>query len=1007
MSDSGRCGCAQGSCGCCAGVDPLTPQPTANRPWLSSIAYRVGTHGAFLQTMKARLAAHRLPETDGGGQPLRALATRDPNDPAMALLDMWATVADVLTFYQERIANEGYLRTAREMRSLYEMARLVGYRPRPGVSASVYLAYTIDSNTKEEVVIQKGARVQSVPGPGELPQSFETSEPLAARASWNLLRPRTTQPQRLDKVMTRQTLYLNGITTNLKQGDPLLMVGGEAPTLLRITGVLPDPKNSRTRVEFEPWTGGKRATLEKLPEQGIESVIRDLTKRASQPLPNALQLKGSLQTSFREKNDAGYQVMGTVAPTLRETIGQAVTGIFDSKNPQQTIEVFAFRVKTGVFGRNAPKRQSIVRSDKVDAATEIHVIGEWPVIEVDPKTNIVTSVKESNRFVHLESSHEGILPNSWAVMDSSTVPAQRSASKKIVKVARVSTSPVIATVLSARSKIARAEYGASGDTTQLELGAPWLQFWYGDAALKEGDDPKLYPSLSDQAETDLDFQLIRATTVFAQSEKLELAEEPIEDSLCDGKDTPIELDGLYQDLQPGRFVVLSGERDGFGEASVVPASEALMISDVVHDVNRDLPGDRIHTFVRFDRPLSYCYRRGAVTIQGNVVKATHGETRNETLGGGDGSRALQPFTLKQAPLTYLAAPTAAGADSSLQVFVNDIRWHEAVSFVDAVPTDRLFVTKADEAGKTTVVFGNGREGARLPTGIENIKAVYRNGIGKVGNVRAQQISLLSTRPLGVREVTNPLRASGGADPESRDQVRRNAPNAVMALDRLVSTRDYADFARGFAGIAKAAAAELSDGRRSVVHVTIAGTGDIPIDPGSDLFINLRRALRDLGDPYQPVELAIRDLLILVISARIRIDPDYRWETVVTEVRARLLDALGFEQRDLGQDVAASEVLALIQSVRGVDYVDLDTLGALPSTVPDEKAEDGRRPAVPGELAIKMAGIDEKTAAAGRPVPRVQANLATHREGPAVGIDAAQLAVLVPDVPATLVLKQIP
>ena len=61
-------------------------------------------------------------------QPLRSLTTREESDPSIALLDGWATVADVLGFYQERIANnEGYLRTATERRSVLELARLVGY----------------------------------------------------------------------------------------------------------------------------------------------------------------------------------------------------------------------------------------------------------------------------------------------------------------------------------------------------------------------------------------------------------------------------------------------------------------------------------------------------------------------------------------------------------------------------------------------------------------------------------------------------------------------------------------------------------------------------------------------------------------------------------------------------------------------------------------------------------------------------------------------------------------
>ena len=110
--------------------------------------------------------------------PLVRLITRDPSDFALALLDGWATVADVLTFYQERIANEGYLRTATERLSVVELARLIGYVPRPGVAASAYLAYTLEKDSR--VTLDIGTRAQSIPGPGEHPQSFETFEKLEA-----------------------------------------------------------------------------------------------------------------------------------------------------------------------------------------------------------------------------------------------------------------------------------------------------------------------------------------------------------------------------------------------------------------------------------------------------------------------------------------------------------------------------------------------------------------------------------------------------------------------------------------------------------------------------------------------------------------------------------------------------------------------------------------------------------------------------------------------------------
>src|SRR3954466_8129347 len=159
-------------CGCCTGVEVLTPAPVANRPGLSALAYRVGTHARFLASMQARLSSRDYPA-------LAALTTRAGSDPALAFLDAWATIADVLTFYQERIANEGYLRTATERRSILELARLVGYRLRPGVAASVFLAFTLEQGYRLDV--PAGTRAQSIPGPGELPQFFETDEALPAR----------------------------------------------------------------------------------------------------------------------------------------------------------------------------------------------------------------------------------------------------------------------------------------------------------------------------------------------------------------------------------------------------------------------------------------------------------------------------------------------------------------------------------------------------------------------------------------------------------------------------------------------------------------------------------------------------------------------------------------------------------------------------------------------------------------------------------------------------------
>src|SRR5712691_10534435 len=132
---------------------------------------------------------------------------------------------------------------------------------------------------------------------------------------------------------------------------------------------------------------------------------------------------------------------------------------------------------------------------------------------------------------------------------------------------------------------------------------------------------------------------------------------------------------------------------------------------------------------------------------------------------------------------------------------------------------------------------------------------------------------------------------------------------------------------------------FSDGRRELMHITIAGADDIPIDPPSDLYRNLLAALQRYGDPGLPTRVDRRELVMLVLSAKIRLAADYQWEPVVQQVRDSLLDAFGFQRRALGQPALLCEVISVIQAVPGVAYVDVDSFGG----VPERTAEaDGTR-----------------------------------------------------------------
>ncbi|WP_309573154.1 hypothetical protein, partial [Deinococcus sp.] len=206
---------------------------------------RIGTHGTFLQAMIEQLARHDQPV-------LSKLGTRDPADPVIALLDAGATMMDILTFYGERILNEGYLGTATEALSVEALARLVGYAPRPGVSAGVHLAYQVETG-HADVPIPAGSRSQSVPAPGELPQTFETSDDLIAQAPLSALHARLTRPPLvLPGQIESRDYYLSGLSTGLRVNDTLLFTFVTDERTLRalmdVHTVEPDAPHGRTRV---------------------------------------------------------------------------------------------------------------------------------------------------------------------------------------------------------------------------------------------------------------------------------------------------------------------------------------------------------------------------------------------------------------------------------------------------------------------------------------------------------------------------------------------------------------------------------------------------------------------------------------------------------------------------------------------------------------------------------------------------------------------------------------
>lgn len=807
-----------------------------NPPGLAAIAYRAGTHGSFKQAMLARLSAPDFPALAG-------LRTRDDDDPAIALLDAFAVTADILTFYQERIAQESYLPTATEPEALSALAGLVGYAPGLGVAASVDLALTLEPapGAPEQAVaattVAPGLRVQSMPGPGQTSQTYETIEPIEARVAWNALAPRRTVPF-LPRSGDRVAWLAAGVA--LRPGDALLFV-------------------ARDRA-----AGGAGWSLR---------FVRQVEADAA----------------------AGRQ-----AVTLDGTVGEGAANV--SGAPR----IFALRARMALFGANAPPPASLTRVPPaaVNAAGD-----EW-------------NYAFSGGTVLLDQAQPNVVSGGLLVLVNGLTRA----------LYRVHAA--VETGLAAYSLSGRATALALDTTQGLDRfdGAAYraTMAYAGSEALALAEAPLIDPVLGDVIVLDRPVPSLpegrrlilrgRAAVVLAPSGAVLMATDGAIRAVPEG--TRLVAAAAPRDLDNGLVRWLLRDADGFVGALDIAgdplfANAGADVPQIAETATllRQESEDAGHARLRLTQPLAAAFDRSSLTILANIARATHGETVSEILGGGDPARGAQRFTLAQGPLTCTLAREGRGTASSLTVEAGGLRWQEVPSLLDQDPRARVFATRRSADGKMALMFGDGREGARLPAGQNNIQARYRRGTGLVGLAPAGAISLLAARPLGLKSAENPMPAEGAQDPEGPEALRRNAPASVLTLGRVVSLGDVADFAAGFAGIAKARADAVWSGGGQRIFVTLAGPNGAIV--GAETLDALRAALGRAAEPGLHLVLGPARPVVARLHLRLALAPGWVEAPVRAAVAASLARRFGFDARAFAEPLALSAMIAAVVAVPGV------------------------------------------------------------------------------------------
>ena len=211
----------------------------------------------------------------------------------------------------------------------------------------------------------------------------------------------------------------------------------------------------------------------------------------------------------------------------------------------------------------------------------------------------------------------------------------------------------------------------------------------------------------------------------------------------------------------------------------------------------------------FDAPLVT-----PVDLYGNVVEAVRGESvTGEVLGSANAAEPFNSFVLKKKPLVWredVSQPDGRRPD--LTVRVDGIEWTRVDTFFGQKPDVQIYTVRQQPDGTSRVTFGDGKRGARPPSGVDNIRADYRQGAG-AAKPPPGAINQIAVPVKGLTTVRGPLAASGGADAESPDELRTSAPASTLTIGRAVSIADFEALARSYAGVVNASAGWIWDERR--------------------------------------------------------------------------------------------------------------------------------------------------------------------------------------------------
>ena len=819
----------------------------------------------------------------------------EKSDYAWEIVRTFSRSVHVLSEYINAYANEAYIGTASEWDSLNKLVSMLGYRPSPPSSASTYIGLLYKDDTSGTV--EKGFAVKNEPEPGNPTVTFETLENYEGQSAHNLIYLKDWNKnfnQIIEDVtQTYFNFYLDTLPENISVGDLGVLAGGDGAIAVQISAINSDDNGEFLVLNILSDNPGSNfplydSILYIQPEfiksplaLGIHSVNFGKTVAMSESDIVFAKKSSNWKAYSVIKSEYGFAQFDSSAsqPQLSEKIFRSL------KIKKQLLEGAVVGHEVFVLPEDMPGSRKYFIKDNLDLVTE----------EITPETIEGVGFK----YIDLDYDGEILYPDS-------------------VEIGRV-------------KEVALTDIRFSGKPKNINS-KDWMLFSdNGDYTVSEitsvNTDKDWYTITVEDEISDFDLGYTSFNHVLNHSKYNINEDSPFHSDSSDST-TVLEVNNidLNDSLEFEQKLLCSDEHNAF----VVTLKDKFITGGIL----------KLYLSPPFHVEIPDTIRHDLI-IYGNAVKASHGKTQAEKiLGSGDASKTNQRFLIASDKVSWIADTLySTGVRSDLVVIVGSRVWEQVENLSASAPEDHHYEVTINQDNQLSVGFGDGIQGRRLPTGVDNVRVIYREGYGEEGNLAAGTLTKIAKKHRFIDDFVAPYSVSGGADKESTDSLRESAPATVLALSRAVSLSDYTHLISHHSMVWQAKAFERLPDRPapSKIEIIVVAAGGKVFSDGDEIATQLKDYITAHSVPGTSVSVSSYQQIKLHLDITIIVDSNaFNSAKVEESVKEYLVESLSIKHQELGKSLYRTDILNLVEQVEGVENTYCEILDTPYSGMSDDE-----------------------------------------------------------------------